>query len=262
MLRSWLNIHRALPTPLSVHSFIDAFIAGIDTLVTDNHLRHKVHVLLECARPNSGHSKLLHRLRYKLGFISFLLDMRTLILESFYSKDLKKFVENLRFITEKFQSETRVTEHSEEETKAAVSLFLPVLKPMLLSTEIAVLKHTGTQKVGLSEELRKDMWHETGVQSDSLQLKQSCILHVWDYPEESLHALKSIPGGVRFSFCTCVEADIISGDNVGPLNILLHRPDITDDFTIKDLLWNVISPCVPFMLTEADLTPTVIIYEC
>ena len=106
------------------------------------------------------------------------------------------------------------------------------------------------------------MWHESNVQVDSLQLKKSCILYVLEYNDESVNALRSIPRGVRFSFCTCDRAKIVDGDVGDPQEVLIHRPDMIGDMTTKDLLWNVVSPCVLFLLAEAHITPSVIIYEC
>ena len=80
------------------------------------------------------------------------------------------------------------------------------------------------------------------------------------YNQGSLNALKSIPGGVRVSFCTCNKWKIVPG-NVG--EDLVHRLDmIDDDVTTKDLIWHVASPCVAFLPTEAPVTPFVIMYEC
>ena len=117
-LRSWLHIKKFLPIAES-----PLLRDMINLHVKDFQQGHAIHTVLECIKPYSRQTKLLQRLRYQLDFINALLDMRTCVLVWTYSRNLKQVVENLRLIVEKFQSETRVTEHSEEEKKQQCPLF-------------------------------------------------------------------------------------------------------------------------------------------
>ena len=83
------------------------------------------------------------------NFNFLLLSQRRLVLIKTYDRDLEKVAENLQFIVNTFESEIRVIENSEEETKASVSLFLPLIKLRFLSNEIAVCLQ---KRAGTSEE--------------------------------------------------------------------------------------------------------------
>ena len=200
----------------------------------------------------------LRRLICQLRLISNFMINRSHVLENTYSRNHKEVVENLQSVVDTFESITKVTEHSEEETKTALSLFLPVIKPILMCARIALLRRSGTLEPDITDILNEYMGNISRLTSDSFQLKKSSILHVLGHLDESLHALRSIPGGVRESLCSC---DIEYTPDVEALEVILRRPDMTDG-TTKDDIWNVISPCIPFLPTEAHITPPVIIYEC
>ena len=194
----------------------------------------------------------------QLSLIQTLWTLRQIILIVTYDRDLKKVTENLRVIINNFESETRVTEHSEEETKAAVSLFVPFIKPTLLSNELTLQQRTGTPTKEILTVLTGETWHESNLPTDSAQLKKSCILYVLGYHHDSLDALRSIPEWGRFSICMCNLTKLSGYDT----HEVLNRPDLAEDTTTKEVLWKLVSPCVPFLLTEAPVTPSVIMYEC
>ena len=49
---------------------------------------------------------------------------------------------------------------------------------------------------------------------------------------------------------------------LGDFGALLHRCDMIGDVTKHDLFSNLVSPCVPFLPTEAPIMPSAVVYEC
>ena len=214
-------------------------------------------------RSEARNAKRMQKLVCHFKSYFLLLSQRRLVLIKTYDRDLEKVAENLQFIVNKFESEIRVTEHSEEETKASVSLFLPLIKLTFLSNEIAVClqKRAGTSEEEIWNVLTGEIWNTTNLQTDSSQLKRACILYILGYHQDPLYTLKSIPGGVRFSFCTCNRENMWKKAPGDVEDTFVRRLDMLDDnVTTKDFIWNLASLCVPFSSTEASVTPSVIKY--
>ena len=102
-------------------------------------------------------------------FMAGLSKLRSVALIYTYDRDLTNVVGNLKSIVDKFESETMVTEHSEEETQMAISLFLPFIKHEIASF---LQKHrTGNPEKEILEVLTGMKWHESYLPIDSSQLK-------------------------------------------------------------------------------------------
>ena len=203
--------------------------------------------------------KTRHRLRCLLDHITELLDIRTSLLVQNYNINLEVVVQNLRSSVTRLESVTRVTEHTEEETKTAISLLKPFILPTLMSNEIALSIQQQQNRDEIRKNLLVEKWQASSDQIDSFQMKISSILYAVGYFWESLNALKSIPGGLKFSFCSCYRTGLTYEN---PLIVVAMLPRLNNDVTTKDLLREVVSPCVAFLPTEAAVTPRVIMHDC
>ena len=233
--------------------------AGNNSSESQQRIREKI--IQERLMQASVNACLGEKLNCHLAFISVLVNFRSNVLIETYSRDLEKVVKSLRSVVGKFESVTKVTEHSEEETKAASSLLIPFIKPMLMSVEAARLKRNCAPKQEIRDILQGGMWNASSLSVDFLPLKTASTLFVLGYPDDSVKSLGVISEGVRFSICRCDVRRPVP-ETLVELEYLRDRPNMTVDVSTKDLVRKVISACVPFLPTEAAITPIVIIYEC
>ena len=207
-------------------------------------------------------AKLRQNLICQLQLIPDLVCSRSFVLIKIYSRDLEQFEKRLRSVVDEFECVTNVTEHSEEETKTAMSLFMPFIKPMLLSVEIALLERTGVTKQKMRDILRGKMWNASSLPDDFLPLKTASTLFVLGYYEDSIQSLGAISVGVRLSCCWCDHRRPVPKTLIEPQEYWQSRPNVTVDIAIKDVVCKWIFTCVPFLPAEAPITPPVIIYDC
>ena len=198
----------------------------------------------------------LQILTCQLTLISDIVAFHSRMLIDINRWDLEKVIESLRSYVSEFESVTKVTEHSEEETKAALSLF------MLVSVEIALLERTGATKQEMRDILRGKMRNAFSLPVDFLPLKKASNLFVLGYPEDSVKSLRTIPEGVRFSICRCDLTRLVPETFTELIEYLARKIGMIVDITIKNVIRKWIFTCVPFLPVEAHITPSVIMYEC
>ena len=150
----------------------------------------------------------------------------------------------------------RITIHTEEETRRALSLILPFLHLSLLSCEIVQRIDKPTEAV---QYILKD---NAGSRADpiysSAKLKQASALLMLGYQQLSLKVLSSFTIADKFAMCDCYDSAVITGLNK---QLLLQATQDRQDITAIELLRDFFQPCVHFFPHEQQITPVAINYE-
>ena len=155
-----------------------------------------------------------------------------------------------------------VTEHSEEETRDAVSYILPYLELTLLSNLVVAETANGNDRSKLLKYLTSFKWHELSLQSDCLsaKLKQATFLHVLGWEDASLKVLESVENRCSphlFTFCDCRTRQRVS-QKFPETTLQTFHENIESAEQFMRQLW---APCVLFLPTEKGIIPAALVYE-
>ena len=149
----------------------------------------------------------------------------------------------------------RITIHTEEETKRALSLILPFLHLSLLSCEIVQRIDKPTEAVQYI--LMDNSWFLRDPIYSSAKLKQASALSMLGYQQLSLVVLSSFTVRDKLSLCSCYYPDVPDQDIQLPVQAIQDRQDIT----AIELLRDYSQPCVHFFPHEQQIIPVAINYE-
>ena len=149
----------------------------------------------------------------------------------------------------------RITIHTEEETRRALSLILPFLYLSLFSCEIVqrIDKPTETVKYILMD----NSWFLADPIYSSAKLKQASALLMLGYQQLSIDVLSSFTVRDKLYLCTCYYPDVPDQD----IQLLLQATQDRHDITAIELLRDYSQPCVHFFPHEQQITPVAINYE-
>ena len=150
----------------------------------------------------------------------------------------------------------RITIHTEEETRRALSLILPFLHLSLLSCEIVQRKDKPTEAVQYI--LKDNAWSRADPIYSSAKLKQASALLMLGYQQLSLDVLSSFTITEKVCLCICYSPKILYYPD---RDLLVQATQDRQDITTLDLLRDVIQPCVHFFPHEQQITPVAINYE-
>ena len=153
----------------------------------------------------------------------------------------------------------RVTDHSVEEVRRAVSLLLPYVDIQLMSVLVVLAKRRSRSIAFIFSLLTSEKWHALSLESDmfSSKLKQASLLCMLEYYEMSLEILDTLENQMRQSVSACYCSDerlpvgLQEGLQLLPLPICSY----------EDFLHRHVIPCVVFLSAERLLTPTALCYE-
>ena len=149
----------------------------------------------------------------------------------------------------------RITIHTEEETRRAISLILPFLYLSLLSCEIVQRMDKPTQAVKYI--LMDNSWFLVDPIYSSAKLKQASALSMLGYQQLSLEVLSSFTTTEKVCLCNCYYPDVPDQDK----QLLLQATQDRHDITAIELLRDYSQPCVHFFPHEQQTTPAAINYE-
>ena len=149
----------------------------------------------------------------------------------------------------------RITIHTEEETRRALSLILPFLYLSLLSCEIVQRIDKPTEAVQFI--LKDNAWFLADPIYSSAKLKQASALSMLGHQRLSLDVLSSFTVKDKWSMCIC-HAPFV---NDHYKQLLLQATQDRQDITTIELLRDYIQPCVHFFPHEQQITPVAINYE-
>ena len=150
----------------------------------------------------------------------------------------------------------RITIHTEEETRRALSLILPFLYLSLVSCEIVQRIDNPTEAVQYI--LKDKVWFPADPINSSAKLKQASALSMLGYQQSSLDVLSSFTVRDKLSLCSCYYPDVHDQKD---LQLLLQATQDRQDITTIELLRDYRQPCVHFFPHEQQITPVAINYE-
>ena len=150
----------------------------------------------------------------------------------------------------------RITIHTEEETRRAVSLILPFLYLSLLSCEIVQRIDKPTEAVKYI--LMDNSWFLVDQIHSSAKLKQASALSILGYQQLSLVVLSSFTVRDKLYLCSCYDPVVHDQKD---LQLLLQATQDRQDITTIELLRDYRQPCVHFFPHEQQITPVAINYE-
>ena len=151
---------------------------------------------------------------------------------------------------------TRITIHTEEETRRALLLILPFLCLSLVSCEIVQRIDKPTEAVQYI--LKDNAWFLADPIISSAKLKQASVLSMLGHQQLSLKVLSSFTIADKFAMCDCYEPVVVTGPD---LHLLAQVTQDRQDITAGELLREYIQPCVHFFPHEQQITPVAINYE-
>ena len=177
---------------------------------------------------------------------------------------IDKLIQSLgNLITELNDIET-ITEHTAEETKEALSYFLPYFELELLSVLAAKEAKKGPITANVTDILLSEKWHELSLKSDCLsaKLKQATFLISVRQEKMSLDILHSVEKCCSLYYVTACKCRILPFSGVNFSSDLLqaiHQEGA--DISAKQFLNEYFIPCVAFLPIERDIIPAALVYE-
>ena len=151
---------------------------------------------------------------------------------------------------------TRITIHTEEETRRALSMILPFLYLSLLSCEIVQRIDKPTEAVQYI--LKDKAWFLADPIYSSAKLKQASSLLMLGYQQLSLDVLSSFTITDKLCLCYCNYPEIVYHPDI---DLLVQATQDRQDITTIELLRDYSQPCVHFFPHEQHITPVAINYE-
>ena len=150
----------------------------------------------------------------------------------------------------------RITIHTEEETRRALSLILPFVYLSLLSCEIVQRIDKPTEAVQYI--LKDNAWSRADPIYSSAKLKQASALLMLGYQQLSLDVLSSFTITENVCLCICYHPKIVYCPDI---DLLVQATQDRQDIKTIELLRDLIQPCVHFFPHEQQITPVAINYE-
>ena len=150
---------------------------------------------------------------------------------------------------------TRITIHTEEEARRALSLILPFLYLSLVSCEIVQRIDNPTEAVQYI--LKDKVWFPADPINSSAKLKQASALSMLVYQQLSLDVLSSLTVRDKLSLCSCYFPDVPDQD----IQLLPQAIQDRQGIAAIELLRDYSQPCVHFFPHEQQITPVAINYE-
>ena len=150
----------------------------------------------------------------------------------------------------------RITIHTEEETRRALSLILPFLYLSLLSCEIVQRIDKPTEAVQYI--LKDNAWFLADPIYSSAKLKQASALLMLGYQQLSLDVLSSFTTTEKECLCFCYCPKILYYRDT---HLVEQAVRDRQDITAIKLLLDYSQPCVHFFPHEQQITPVAINYE-
>lgn len=151
-----------------------------------------------------------------------------------------------------------VTDHTETETKTAISFILPYF-------ELHVLSHTVVEKIlaGESQEtildiLKSNQWNQLQPVTGVSKLKQASAMFVLGYSQRSLDILSQLTDFYRVSTCSCGYHTTFIPEQTALLKAVRNYSATSN---IKESFTDCLAHCVAFFPSEQQITPAAINYE-
>ena len=195
------------------------------------------------------------KLDVMLRVVTDILVVRNPALRWLYDSELSTSISNFQKRLSELEGMKVITDHSESESKLAISLYASSIRLSLLSQMVA--QQVGNKDGQLEERLMSEEWNQLDVLDDSSKLKQAAAMLTLGYTKSSEDILKSVSNtDVKFPLCNCKR-----GRKFPRVYDLVLTTSDRPNISIRDLFRDVLQPCVVFLPTEQRVTPAPINYE-
>ena len=176
-----------------------------------------------------------------------------------YEKETtERVIENILTFKFKLQNTEILKDSTREESKKAITFMLPYVELHLMSSYVMLAKQMHKDDEIIYKTLTSKQWHQISVKSDSFsfKLKQASFLYMLGYYQASLDILlplkEKLIDNHLTSFCACSFRAHVS------YNAELLHVDVSSE---EELLNRFLIPCVCFLPSERNLTPSALRYE-
>ncbi|MEW8547205.1 MAG: hypothetical protein AB2693_27150 [Candidatus Thiodiazotropha sp.] len=178
-----------------------------------------------------------------------------------YNEDLEKCLESMYSSICELRRTEPISEHTNTETKRSLSLLLPYIEISFLSNLVAKAAKEMKPNDQIYAYLTSKKWLEVCFMPNTFcsRLKQASHLCILGYYHESLTVLATVQNRKTFTACFCYDQD--SNYVLPDVRSLLDATQGILDITVETLLKYAIIPCVCYLPTEKDITPTALQYE-
>ena len=176
-----------------------------------------------------------------------------------YEKEtIERATENLLAFKFKLQNTEILNDSTREESKKAIAFMLPYVELHLMCSHVMLVKQMHKDDEIIYKTLTSKQWHQISIKSDSFssKLKQASFLYMLGYYQLSLDILLPLKEKLTdphlTSFCAC------STRTRAYYNTELLHSEVSSE---EELLNRFLIPCVCFLPSERNLTPSALRYE-
>ena len=180
------------------------------------------------------------------------------------SNDVDKLINSLGNAISEIKDTKTITEHTEEETKEALSYFLPYFELSLMSAQAAREAKLDNGESKLQDILSSNKWLELSKEADclSVQLKQATFLFTTGQEKMSLDILRSVEICCQYFYVTACKCRVLPFSGVNFSTVLPPIVKLQNEhMSAKQFLNSFFVPCVSFLPVEKDLIPSALIFE-
>lgn len=178
------------------------------------------------------------------------------VLRKYEKKNVRAAISGLYTLKARLENIGKLNEHPTKATRKAIAIVLAYVDLSLISNLTVLAKNINKDNDFLLKLLLCQKWHEISMTADSFssKLKQASFLYMLGYCDISLDVLLPLEHKVNDklqSFCGCLET---TENRLSPS--VAQQVD-----TMEQLLNRFLIPCIVFLPSERELTPSAICYE-
>ena len=202
----------------------------------------------------------LLRLQYLSGILSLLFDRIRSLLNQVSKGELVIAMQRLFQTACDIKGTAKIVGRTEEETQGVLSLVLPYVELSLIPSVLAFATLRGSDAEQIWRiSLSSAKWKELSAATDmfSAKLKQASLMFTFGYYHASLAILSALELRETYSICSCNPLSPFFPESRELFQTINRRTDIT----YKELLLKYFAPCVVYLPSEVELTPTALCYE-
>ena len=174
----------------------------------------------------------------------------------------QRCLKNIYNFTQHLTHTDTITKHTVEETKRAVSYFVPYLELHLMTGIIALAKEQGKSREEIWQYLFSESWPQLSLRSDiSVKLKQASFMYIFEYYYASLDILSSTELHGVYSMCNCYMSSFSELMALPTEEEMVSVCAIRPNVTVEHMANHLFVPCIVFLPTDGNVTPDAIRYE-
>ena len=183
------------------------------------------------------------------------------VMQKCFSVRSQRCLKNIYNFTQHLKHTNTITKHTAEETKRAISLFLPCLELHLMTGIIALAEQQGRRKEKIWQFLFSDSWHQLSLNSAiSVKLKQASLMYMFEYYHATLDVLSSIELRGVYSFCCCYDNTELMA--MPTKDEMIRTISIRPNVTVEHIANRVFLPCIVFFQPREMLHLMLYVMRC